>query len=440
MILELYHGLLRPHPSEAGRPIGFQEEARAERLSNSIRIIYVLTWMIFTGLHARENVRWANVANLTWGTWWVVWAFGVQAWLHRYPYRPQYKFITTTMDIFIVTGMLWTYQFVSPAFAFKTPTFLNYFCCMGLVSLRFNRRLAVFGALLTLALYLCVVMYIEIYCPVAYGTNIEHINTFKVNQHYVGFQFAYLAMFGFLTFVAAVNAKRLVELRTSENEAALQAKEHSKLAAGVAHEIKNPLEGIYGAAQLLRDEGKANPRYVEMILKDAVRLNETVQQFLSFSRPLPIKAQRFDLVGMVNNFCQEQIELNPEASLNFSSETAAFDLFSDSEALRQILLNLVQNARRFQMAGKPVRLILKAHDRAVEIDVEDDGAGVSEEQRTRLFEPFFTTSSKGTGLGLAISRKIARELGGDLYFESLQPGSRFVLMVKPHPGQDGGAT
>ena len=62
--------------------------------------------------------------------------------------------------------------------------------------------------------------------------------------------------------------------------------------------------------------------------------------------------------------------------------------------------------------------------------LEDGGEGVSEDQRGNLFEPFFTTSAKGTGLGLAISRKIARELGGELYYEALEPGSRFTLVVK----------
>ena len=396
MISALYQRLLRAHPGELGHDIGFQEEARAERLSNFIRIIYVLTWMLFTGLHVRGNVHWANVTNLTWGLAWFLWAFGVQAWLLRNPYKPHYKFLTTAMDIFIVTAMLWTYQFVSPTFALKTPTFLNYFCCMGLVSLRFNRRLAVFGGLLTLILYLFVVVYLEMNYTIVHGTNIEHMGTPKINLSYVGFQFAYLTMFGFLTFVAAINAKRLVELRKSENEAAVQAKEHSKLAAGVAHEIKNPLEGIYGAAQLLRDEGKGNPRFVEMILKDAMRLNETVQQFLSFSRPIPVKTQSLDLVAMVRNFCTEQTELNPACQVSFSTRTPLFNVVSDSEAIRQILLNLVQNARRFQTGGKPVRICFEAHGEVAEMCVEDDGTGVSEEQQPRLFEPFFTTSAKGT--------------------------------------------
>ena len=113
-----------------------------------------------------------------------------------------------------------------------------------------------------------------------------------------------------------------------------------------------------------------------------------------------------------------------------------FPVVSDSEAIRQILLNLVQNARRFQIAGKPVRISFEAHGEAAEVRVEDDGAGVSEDKRHRLFEPFFTTSTKGTGLGLAISRKIARELGGELYHEALQPGSRFVLVVKTSAAQE----
>jgi signal transduction histidine kinase len=106
-------------------------------------------------------------------------------------------------------------------------------------------------------------------------------------------------------------------------------------------------------------------------------------------------------------------------------------VLADQEGLRQIMLNLYQNARRYQVAGKPVVVDVRAAEGGIELAVEDDGEGIPLANREKVFDPFFTTSAKGTGLGLAISRKIAREMGGDLYYEPKQPGSRFVIALKP---------
>jgi len=106
---------------------------------------------------------------------------------------------------------------------------------------------------------------------------------------------------------------------------------------------------------------------------------------------------------------------------------------ADQEGLRQVLLNLYQNARRYQVPDRPVEMRVRDRGEQVEIAVEDDGEGVPEANHDKVFDPFFTTSTKGTGLGLAISRKIAREMGGDLYFEPKQPGARFVLVLRPAP-------
>ena len=203
------------------------------------------------------------------------------------------------------------------------------------------------------------------------------------------------------------------------------------VARRIAHEIKNPLEGIYGAAQLLQEEAKGNPRFVAMILADTRRLNDVVQEFLSFSRQFSVKPVTTDLVDVVKGFCHRQSDIHSGIPLDFSSSVVNRSVYSDPEGICQILLNLVQNAWRYQ-GNDAVRVRLEAHDDVAEIWIEDDGAGVPEEQRDKLFEPFFTTSTTGTGLGLATSRKIARELGGDLYYEPLNPGSRFVLVVRSY--------
>ncbi len=432
-----YQRLLRAHPAERGGDIWFQEEARAERLSNLIRVVYIVAWLGSTALHAPGNYFWSNFSNLGLGGVWLAWAVAFQIWLHYRPYRLSYKFVSTAVDMAIITAIIWVYQFAAgPVYALKVPTYLNYFCCLGLASLRFKRGLAVFGGVLAVGCYLGLFIYFNLRYHIVYGTGAEHTTTSKISWHYVAYQLVYLAVFSFLTYVMAVNVKRLVELRAREGLATLRAKERALVAASVAHEIKNPLEGIYGAAQLLTEEGKGNPRFVQMILKDSIRLNETIQQFLRFSRPFVPRVADFDLVAEVRDFCRGQNELNPGAFLEFTSGSVDFPIQSDAEGIRQILLNLVQNARRFQREKLPVRVHLEPHGGVAEIRVEDDGEGVSIEQQGKLFEAFQTTSPKGTGLGLAISRKIARELGGDLYHESLQPGARFTLVVKNFAGRE----
>src|SRR6185295_10479724 len=117
--------------------------------------------------------------------------------------------------------------------------------------------------------------------------------------------------------------KRLVDLRVKEGETALKAKERALIAANVAHEIKNPLEGIYGAAQLLKEEARGNPKFVDMILKDSVRLNDVIHQFLQFSRPFQTRMVRFDAAEAVRAFCREQAAVAGEDRLRFRLEGAS---------------------------------------------------------------------------------------------------------------------
>jgi signal transduction histidine kinase len=201
------------------------------------------------------------------------------------------------------------------------------------------------------------------------------------------------------------------------------------MAASMAHEIKNPLEGIYGAAQILRERDAEDERFIKMILKDTERLNEVVQRFLQFSKFFVPEPVQFELISFVKDFITRQNTLDELHKLELECNTGDLEVLLDKDGLTQVLLNLVQNAKRYQVAGKDVKLRVKKMDGTVSISVEDEGPGIKNEDKERLFDPFFTTSVKGTGLGLAISRKIAKGMGGDLYYEPMSPGSRFVLVL-----------
>ncbi len=422
----------RPHESERRRNIWFQVEAKAERSSNIIRIVYLVVWVISTIGHAPGNPYWSNVSNLGGGGFWLVWSIGYQVYLLKYPYQQWFKYLSTTMDMFIITGMLFTLQYSAGyAYALKVPTFYNYFCCLGLAALRYRLHLAVYGGVVAIFSYCSLLLYFFLKYDMQFGTGVEHTTSAKICASYLGFNVLYLVIFSFLIYFLVYNVKRLVNVRIREGESALKAKERAAIAANVAHEIKNPLEGIYGAAQLLKEENKGNVKFIDMILKDSVRLNGVVQQFLQFSRPFQTHISEFDAKDAVEGFCHEQAALAGLDKVQFHTLDAFANVQADGEGLRQILLNLYQNARRYQLPNKPVNITVCKQPETVEIIVEDDGEGVSEGKLNQVFDPFFTTSTKGTGLGLAISRKIAREMGGDLYFEPKQPGARFVLVLKP---------
>jgi signal transduction histidine kinase len=424
--------LTRPNPVERRQNIWFQFEAKAERSSNLIRTAYVVLWVLTTGAHAPGNAPWSNIANLGVGGIWLAWCVGYQGYLLRRPYRKPLKYVSTTVDMVVISAMLFLYQYVAgPAYALKVPTFLNYFCCLGLAAMRYRLHLAVYGGVAACLGYLGVCLWFWHVYRFPTGNGVEHATSAKVSVSYIGFTIIYLIVFTMLIYFLVYNVKRLVNVRVREGEAALKAKERAAIAANVAHEIKNPLEGIYGAAQILKEEGKGNPKFIGMILKDSVRLNGVVQQFLQFSRPFQARPAEFDLVEAASAFCREQASLAGEGAVAFRAECESARVLADQEGLRQILLNLYQNARRYQVAGRPVVVGVRAGADGAELAVEDEGEGIPEANRDKVFDPFFTTSSKGTGLGLAISRKIAREMGGDLYYEPKQPGTRFVIALKP---------
>jgi two-component system, NtrC family, sensor histidine kinase HydH len=192
-----------------------------------------------------------------------------------------------------------------------------------------------------------------------------------------------------------------------------------QLSASLAHEIRNPLASISGAAGILaRGQASADARAecLEILVKESQRLNKLLSNFLDFARPrLPRlqPAEPLDLVKSVAALAQHTAT-RQGVVIEVLKEGEVREISCDPEQIKQLLLNLVLNAIQATAGEGRVTIRTVSTEESVAIDVCDQGQGIAAEDRDRIFDPFFTTKENGTGLGLAIALNIATQHGGIL--------------------------
>jgi two-component system sensor histidine kinase HydH len=208
-----------------------------------------------------------------------------------------------------------------------------------------------------------------------------------------------------------------------------------QLSAGLAHEIRNPLASISGAASILARSlvlDQKNAKCLEIIMSECERLNGLLTNFLNFARPRPPQLQNVQLepvlehvLGLASHGVRGKLirfEKNFEAGLR--------RVECDPEQLEQVLLNLMINAIEASPEGGTVTLSAATEENKISISVVDHGDGVAPAHIDRLFDPFFTTKEHGTGLGLPVAHQIVRQMGGSLLAHAnAGRGMRFSVLL-----------
>lgn len=227
------------------------------------------------------------------------------------------------------------------------------------------------------------------------------------------------------------NSRLADRLRERERLAAVGA-----MAAGLAHEIRNPLGAIKGAAELLDMEHLSDPedqKVLAVIVEEANRLNEVVSQFLDFARPFRVNKRTMQLNEVLEKTRLLLQSQAPDQTIQLDLDPRLPEMEADPEQLRQVILNLALNGMEASPAGAlPIRISTywRAERGLVELRVRDHGHGLSPEEAEQIFLPFFTTKRKGTGLGLAICQRIVHNHGGSIFAErQLSGGTAFVVQL-----------
>jgi two-component system sensor histidine kinase HydH len=227
--------------------------------------------------------------------------------------------------------------------------------------------------------------------------------------------------------------ENIVEMKKAERLSAV-----GQLAASLAHEIRNPLASISGAAGILQ-RGAAPAEYLDdsldIIQKESQRLNKLLTGFLNFAKPRSPRLHRTDPNDLLLSVVSLASHTAQQRSIKLVHASAPCpEIECDPEQLKQVLLNLVINAIEASPPDSEITLRPTMDNGSIAIEVEDSGSGIPDDIVERIYDPFFTTKAKGTGLGLAISSMIISQHNGTLsFFRNSRGGTTFRIQLPARP-------
>ena len=251
-----------------------------------------------------------------------------------------------------------------------------------------------------------------------------------------------------VTPVDAASARLLLEVRpidqqlkaAREEQLAQQQQANRELVRNLAHEIKNPLGGIRGSAQLLERELESKPlrEYTQVIIEEADRLQDLMQRLLSSHRSMqPAQVSIHEILERVRRLIHAEYH---DVSVRRDYDTSLPELTGDREQLLQAVLNISRNAAQAMhgkgeiifrtRAARQVTLAKKHHQLALELQVIDNGPGIPEAIRDRIFYPLVSGRENGSGLGLTIAQSFVQQHGGTIEVSS-RPGRTCFSLLLP---------
>ncbi len=228
-------------------------------------------------------------------------------------------------------------------------------------------------------------------------------------------------------------------IKKFERDAAIQQRLAAigEMAAGIAHEIRNPLASMSGSIQILRQElplSAEQEQLMDIVLRESERLNTTIRSFLAYARPQRFQIARFDIRRALNDtalLLRNSAEVRDGHEILVDVPPTELWYEADEGQIKQIVWNLATNGLRAMPDGGRLRLIaaFEPSSDGVVLTVQDQGVGIAPEDLDGLFQPFHGTFAKGSGLGLAIVHRIVSDYNGEIHVSS-QPGSGTTVAVR----------
>jgi PAS domain S-box-containing protein len=210
-----------------------------------------------------------------------------------------------------------------------------------------------------------------------------------------------------------------------------------QLAAGVAHEIRNPLTSMKGYAEfLLEDETDEQRReFVEIILDEINRVNVIVEDFMVLAKPKAVDLKEKNIIPIIKDVLSllEFEARKKHVRMHFEANDDIIQIECDEDRLKQVFLNFVKNGIEAMPNGGDITVRVNVTNEQVQIAIQDTGVGIPEEKLKKIGEPFYTTKKNGNGLGLMVSYKIIESHNGTVYIESeLNKGTTFNIVLPAH--------
>lgn len=265
------------------------------------------------------------------------------------------------------------------------------------------------------------------------SSEIERVNLIA---HQVGIAVKHARLFEDLRSSYSELEKTQRELVTKERLAAV-----GELSAAIAHEVRNPLGVIFNSLgslrRLLRPEGDA-ATLLEIVGEEAERLDNIVGDLLDFAKPNLLELHPEDVGALIRELIPIVRASHPAVEVETRIADGLPTILADGRLLRQVFLNLLENGAQSMQRGGLLEVEVEGEEApdgaGVRVEISDRGAGIPEELRDKIFQPFFTTKAKGTGLGLALVTRIVQAHRGRLEFrDRSEAGTTFSLSLRSNP-------